>query len=295
MEEQELDRSSQRVNMIEQRMFDLTLASLETLKHSTAIEIRKSQNIMKKRLRKYRERQREIVQSKPDSNKDPIEELMRRQKNQREKKRKERPMTSPGKLQGTRQHVDETDESDVEIDPAFMIDHQKSKIDLRPKTAMSIMTKRRTMEKYVNEGRLGTPVREIRYFDEDELKDRGQLYKQIVQRRITDEKNKLDKLDNKVAEFCGKETIQTMYRKIEAEKNLFCRLNDWRRPRRKTAKAKSQTRTKTAEKTRDRKPSSSDARNRRLSSADKPQRRGTLVSGSRSSVDLDSFRKPSLL
>ena len=67
MEEQDLDRTSQRVNMIEQRMFDLTLASLDTLKHSTAIEIRKSQNIMKKRLRKYRERQREIVQCKPDS------------------------------------------------------------------------------------------------------------------------------------------------------------------------------------------------------------------------------------
>ena len=170
MEEHELDRSSQRVNMIEQRMFDLTLASLETLKHSTAIEIRKAQNIMKKRLRKYRERQREIVQSRPDSNKDPIEELMRRQMKRRAKSLKERPMTSPGKLQVTRQQVDEPDESDVEIDPTFMTDHQRSKIDLRPKTAMCIMTHRRTMEKYVNEGRLGTPVREIRYFDEDELR-----------------------------------------------------------------------------------------------------------------------------
>ena len=253
MEEHELGRSSQRVNMIEQRMFDLTLASLETLKHSTAIEIRKAQNIMKKRLRKYRERQREIVQSRPDSNKDPAEELMRRQTKRRAKTLKERPMTSPGKLQVTRKHVDETDESDVEIDPTFMIDHQKSKIDLRPKTAMSIMTKRRTMKKYMDEGRLGTPVREIRYFDEDELKDRGQFYRQMVQRRITDEKNKLDKLDNKVAEFCGKETIQTMYRKTEAEQNMFYRLNDWRRPRRKTTKSKSLTRTKTVDKSKKRK------------------------------------------
>ena len=117
----------------------------------------------------------------------------------------------------------------------------------------------------------------------------------MVQRRITNEKNNHDTLDNKVAEFCGKETIQTMHRKVEAEKNLFCRLNDWRRPRRKATKTKSQTRPKKVDKSRNRKPSSSDSRNRRLSSADETQRSGTFVSGSRSSVDLGSFRKPSLI
>lgn len=284
MEEHEMDRSSQRANMIEQRMFELTLTSLDTLKHSTAIEIRKAQNVMKKRLRKYRERQREIVQSKPNSNKDPIEELMRRQMKQRAKTRKERPMTSPGKLQGTRQQTDDSDESDIEIDPTFMVDHQKSKIDLRPKTAMSIVTKGRTMDKYVNEGRLGTPVKQIRYFDEDELKDRGQFYMQLVQRRITDEKDKLDNLDNKVAEFCGKETIQTMHRKMQAKQNLFKSMNtEWRG--KKIVRGRSQPRSKTADR----------SRNRKLSSSVKTQRRGTIVGGSRKSVEIESFRKPSFL
>ena len=284
MEDHETDRASQRANMIEQRMFELTLTSLETLKHSTAIEIRKSQNVMKKRLRKYRERQREIVHSRPDSDKDPIEELMRRQMKQRAKSRnKTRPSTSPGKLQqGRRSPVKDSDtDSDIEIDPTFMIDHQKSKIDLRPKTAMSIMTKGRSMEKYVNEGRLGTPVRQIRYFDEDELKDRGHFYMQLVQRRITDEKDKLGNLDDKVAEFCGKETIQTMHRKVQAKRRFFHTNTD-----RQDKKTKTQTRGKTLNNIR---------RNRKLTSLDKSPSRHTIVTGNRTTVELESFRKPSFI
>ena len=176
---------------------------------------------MKKRLRKYRDRQREIVQSEPDSNKDPLEEIMRRQMKQRSQLRNARPKTSPGKLERGRvaesleNREDSDSDSDIQIDPSIMIDHQTSKIDLRPKTAMSIVSKGRSMEKYANDGRLGTPAREIRYFDEDELKDRGSFYMQLVQHKISDEKNKLDNFNSKVAEFCGKETVQTMNKTMQ--------------------------------------------------------------------------------
>ncbi|KAH3863362.1 hypothetical protein DPMN_026347 [Dreissena polymorpha] len=79
MDENENDKASQRANLIEQRMFEITLSSIKTLKHATAIELHKSQNEMKKRLRKYRDRQREIVRNKRDSHEDPIEEIIARQ------------------------------------------------------------------------------------------------------------------------------------------------------------------------------------------------------------------------
>ena len=291
MEEHEIDRASQRANMIEQRLFELTLTSLDTLKHSTAIELRKSQNVMKKRLRKYRERQREIVQSKPDSNKDPLEEIMRRQMKQRSQSRNARPKTSPGKLERGRatesleEREDSDSDSDIEIDPSFMIDHQKSKIDLRPKTAMSIVSKGRSMEKYVNNGRLGTPVREIRYFDEDELKDRGSFYMQLVQRRISDEKNKLDNLNSKVAEFCGKETVQTMNKTMQTKRKLFVKNTGWNEKGTKTSKAKALRRTNSGLNSR---------QGRRLSSFDNTVRRSSSIPNGRK-LEITSFRKPSYI
>ena len=292
MDEHETDRASQRANMIEQRLFQLSLTSLDTLKHSTAIELRKAQNVMKKRLRKYRERQREIVQSKPESNKDPVEELMRRQMKQRAKSRNSRPMTSPGKLEETeRTEIPEAaresdSESDIEIDPSFMIDHQKSKIDLRPKTAMSIITKGRSMEKYINDGRLGTPVRQTRYFDEDELKDRGHFYMQLVQRRISEEKSKLENLDSKVAEFCGKQTIQTMNKAMQAKRKFFMKNSERQEKGNKSSKTKDTRRTKTT---------NNPSQCRRLSSFSNTIRRSSSLTNGTRQMELNSFRKPSFI
>lgn len=263
MDENEIDKASQRANLIERRMFQITLQSIDTLKHTTAIELHKSQNEMKKRLRKYRDRQREIVRSKPGFDKDPIEELITRQMRNRAKARQTtRPKTSTGcsrritpkateitplkregssssgvmtspnpspRLNGDKFRLigDSSSESsdhesdDLELDGSFMIDQQKSKIDLRPKTAVDIVRRGQSLDKYVNIGRLGPAVKQVRYFDEDELNDRGHFYRHLVEKRINEEKTKLNSLDDKVAEFCGNETIQTMTRKIQAKRKLF--------------------------------------------------------------------------
>lgn len=269
MDENEIDRASQRANLIEQRMFEITLQSIDTLKHTTAIELHKSQNEMKKRLRKYRDRQREIVRSKPDFDKDPIEELITRQMRNRAKAR---PKTCPGlrhitpkstglvlaksaraaqnalssppatstNMNGTMSQtldnsssdasssngVDESDD-ELELDGSFMIDQQKSKIDLRPKTAIDITRRGVSLDKYAINGRLGSAVKQVRYFDEDELNDRGHFYKHLVDKRISEEKNKLSTLDDKVAAFCGSETVQTMLRKMQNRRKLFTGNVDW--------------------------------------------------------------------
>lgn len=223
------DRASQRANVIEQRMFEITIASIDTLKHSTAIEIRKSQNEMKKRLRRYRDRQREIVKSRPGSDKDPIEELITRQMknkaNAREKTQQSRPKTCPAKVGESKvdrtANFDSESDEEIEIDSTFMIDQRRSKIDLRPKTAMEISRRGTTLAKYISIGRLGTALTQIRYFDEDELKDRGHFYQHLVNKRILEEKSHLNRLDDKVADFCGKETVQTMIKKAQAKRNVF--------------------------------------------------------------------------
>lgn len=244
MDELELDKASQRANLIEQRMFEITLSSIDTLKHATAIELHKSQNEMKKRLRKYRDRQREIVRNRPGFDKDPIDELIARQlqnkakakQSARSKRNTSTPAGSPisprtprSSRVSTREkstvisEFDSDSESDFEIDSSFMIDQQRSKIDLRPKTAMDIVRKGTPFESYINYGRLGPPVRQIRYFDDDELKDREHFYKHLVEKRIVKEKTNIDTLDDKVAKFCGNETIQTMMKKIQSKRKMFTR------------------------------------------------------------------------
>lgn len=242
MDENEIDRASHRSNMIEQRMFEITIASIETLKHSAAIELHKSQNEMKKRLRRYRERQREIVRSDPNyNNKDSIDDFITRQmKNKAKARQSTRPKTSLGISSTNTSMVspqsararsvfqqDDDSESDVEIDGTFMIDQQKSKIDLRPKTAIDIVRRGISLATYVDTGRLGPQGRQVRYFDDDELKDRGFFYRHLVQKRITEEKNKLNNLDDKVAQFCGNETIQTITKKSLAKRKYFSPNNDW--------------------------------------------------------------------
>lgn len=244
MDELELDKASQRANLIEQRMFEITLSSIDTLKHATAIELRKSQNEMKKRLRKYRDRQREIVRNRPGFDKDPIDDLIARQlqnkakakQSARSKRNTSTPAGSPRSPRTPRSsrvstrekstvisEFDSDSESDFEIDGSFMIDQQRSKIDLRPKTAMDIVRKGTPFESYINYGRLGPPVRQIRYFDDDELKDREHFYKHLVEKRIVKEKTNIDTLDDKVAKFCGNETIQTMMKKIQSKRKMFTR------------------------------------------------------------------------
>lgn len=248
MDENETDKASQRANLIEQRMFEITLSSIDTLKHATALEIHKSQNEMKKKLRKYRERQREIVRSRRDFDNDPIEELIARQlRNKAKAREKTRPKTSVGTHRLSPQsprspHTEKVplrakstppdfgsdfDSESDDIDSTFMIDHQKSKIDLRPKTAMDIVRKGTPFEKYVSWGRLGTAARQTRYFDDDELKDREHFYRHLVEKRIHKEKDNTDSLDNKVAQFCGNETIQTMTKKIQSRRKLFTTSTEW--------------------------------------------------------------------
>ena len=297
IDENEIDKTSQRANMIEQRMFEITLSSIDTLKHSTAIEIRKSQNEMKKKLRRYRDRQREIVKSKPGSNKDPIEEMMTRQmQNKASARQNTRPKTCPPDQgrESNRCSVDmETDkqinsdsESDVEIDGSFMIDQQRSKIDLRPKTAMEIVRRGVSLDKYVNIGRLGSPVKQIRYFDEDELKDRGHFYMHLVQKRISDEKNKLNTLDDKVAEFCGKETVQTMNRKMQSKRKFFSKNPEWA----ENVSYKTKTTLKC-------KPRNSSFSTSNISNLNKKQgvRPSSTSFGTRGSINIKSFKKPSFI
>ncbi|XP_052787911.1 uncharacterized protein LOC128222819 [Mya arenaria] len=265
MDENDVDRSSQRANLIEQRMFEITLSSIETLKHATAIELHKSQNEMKKRLRKYRDRQREIVRNRSDVDTDPIEVLMTRQmKNKAKAKMKSRPKTCAGQgrtgsvsprsksvtprvpksvssrmsshekgnqlrlfCDSSSENESDDSNSDVELDGSFMIDQQKSKIDLRPKTAIDISRRGVSLEQFVNNGRLGPAVRQVRYFDEDELKDRGSFYRHLVDKRIQEENNKLNNLDDAVAKFCGSETIQTMTKKMQSKRNFFMSNQEW--------------------------------------------------------------------
>ena len=231
MDESDIDRASKRANLTEQRIYEMRINSMNILKYSTAIELGKSQTQMKKRLRKYRDKQRQIFRSREGHENNPIDELIVGQyiqtpRNKQSARSVSRAVSS-GRISRRKKHNHEDvgsnsdSESDFEADSLFMIDQQRSKIDLRPKTAMDIRKKGTSLESYIHDGRLGSQVRQVKYFDEDELKEREQIYKYLVEKRINFEKNISTQLDDKVAKFCGNHTIQTMMKKVPSKGKMF--------------------------------------------------------------------------
>ncbi|XP_060559562.1 uncharacterized protein LOC132719730 [Ruditapes philippinarum] len=232
MDEADIDRASKRANIIEQRIYEMRINSMNLLKYSAAIELGKSQTQMKKRLRKYRDKQRQIFRGREGYQNDPIDELIVGQYIQTPRSKPSgrsavSRAVSSGRTSRRKKHTtkdggcESDSESDIEADSLFMIDQQRSKIDLRPKTAMEIMRKGTSLESYIHDGRLGSQTRQVKYFDEDELKEREQIYKYLVERRINFEKNIREQLDEKVARFCGNNTVQTMLKKVPSKVKMF--------------------------------------------------------------------------
>ncbi|OWF38379.1 uncharacterized protein LOC110466330 [Mizuhopecten yessoensis] len=206
----DLDKSAVRALKVEERILELKVINIDVAKRSVALDLRKSQNEMKKRLRKYRDRQREIskVKNSTEPKNQNIEDFMTNNTQHRAFTRSAmRPKTSPAVLtskssgnRGGRQSVSQ--EEEFEVDPSFFTDQQRSKIDLRPSTARVFNGDKAALRKLTRLGSLGRRDEQVRYFDEDELQDRESFYNQMVEWRKSKEINSFESLDYKVGSFC---------------------------------------------------------------------------------------------
>jgi hypothetical protein len=57
----ELKKTSVRANSLEKKRYEMMLAAYDTAKRSVAVDMKKSQLYFKQRLKRYKERQREIL------------------------------------------------------------------------------------------------------------------------------------------------------------------------------------------------------------------------------------------
>ena len=111
--------------------------------------------------------------------------------------------------------------TDYEEDEDFAkLSHcRRSKVDLRPCTAWSVV--RSSFNKpdaggvsrsnrdsvrllQLRGGGLGTPARQVRYLDDEEIEERCMFYRILLDGYRHIEHQRLEKLNNRVDEFCGK-------------------------------------------------------------------------------------------
>lgn len=205
----DLDKSAVRALRVEERILELKVTNIDVAKKTVALDMRKSQNEMKKRLRKYRDRQRDI--SKGNNSTLPTDQtledfLANNTKHKAFTRSALRPKTSPAVMTSSHRNsnrkVSNTTDEEFEIDPSFFTDQHRSKIDLRPSTARVFNGDKAALLRLARLGSIGKRQEQVRYFDEDELQDRESFYAQMVQWRKGKEIDNFELLDHKVGEFC---------------------------------------------------------------------------------------------
>ena len=210
----DLDKSSVRALKAEERLLELKVHSIDVSKKTVVVDLKKSQTEMKRRLRKYRDRQRDLSNAvKPitDNVDQSIEEFMASNIKNKTFTRNslQRPKTCPDTARSRSSFsraslgtTHTTDNEAIEIDPSFFTDQQRSKIDLRPSTGKQFRGNKDAVRKFARIQGLGDVNEQVRYFDKDELQDRVTFYEQLLKWRRNKELGKYESLDTKVAEFC---------------------------------------------------------------------------------------------
>ncbi|KAK6181417.1 hypothetical protein SNE40_009266 [Patella caerulea] len=208
------DQKKHRVRalQVERRRFELELANFDAAKRFISVDMRKAQTEMKRRLKRYKDRQKEIVASRIPSEREIYGQFITRPTTASSFRSRltSRPCTS-SYIHRMAKYLDTDDDEEREIDPAFLTDRTRSKIDLRPSSAWSFKNRAE-----VNTGsldyrrtgcslktlRLGTPASQIRYFDEDELRERNLIYSQILDQHKRKEREHFEEIALKVSDFC---------------------------------------------------------------------------------------------
>lgn len=197
--ESDPERKSLRSNLLEQRLYEIEISGINTAKKTVALEIRNSQTDLKRRLHKYRDRQKEIMKGKSPSF---IAGILRPRSEMTLSSRHDTPAKTKSYRKGMTPAATE-----IVLDPSFFIDQRKSMIDLRPSTARSLTSGASFLDVAVcndRYSRLGTPEDCVRYFDDDEIKDRGTFYASLIQFRKKEEEAQFENIENKVDDFCNR-------------------------------------------------------------------------------------------
>lgn len=225
----EMKRTSVRANLLEKRRFELLMSSFESAKRNVAVDMKKTQLDFKRRLKRYKDRQREIVLSRPGSSPTSLHEFMFKQMERRSHLPLSvpRPITSPlllgnnqdgvsESVKGTQESARESLQNDTESENYGKISHcKKSKADLRPSTAWTVINNSSASNRaasgsaqtllHMRVGSLGSPARQARYLNDEEIEERCTFYRFLVDGYRQMEQEHLQILNCRVQQFCGKQ------------------------------------------------------------------------------------------
>ncbi|KAL8622901.1 hypothetical protein ACOMHN_027022 [Nucella lapillus] len=268
----ELKKTSVRANRLEKKRFEMMLSNFDSAKKNVVMEMKRSQVDINKQLKRYKDRQREILFTRSEtssSNEDMLKQISRPLSQTKSGSLRRQTLTSsslPSSFQaiprddlteagtidlGTAADGDNTSTSITVITAAsgstlgsvtllppppqtdndrdlgllhtYHLHHQqKSKADLRPHMACSLTYGSNNASPFgsssvfapsttstikllqVNGGRLGTPTRQVRYLDEEEIEQRCSFHRLLLDTYRSLENQRLERINDLVGEFCGK-------------------------------------------------------------------------------------------
>ncbi|XP_061194721.1 uncharacterized protein LOC133202861 [Saccostrea echinata] len=192
----------------DEKVLQKELSTIKIEKHNSVADIKRCQKEMKKRLKKIRDRQREIQRSRTKIEEPQEDADFGMPTVPVSVKSQARPKTGPpsslrNKVSNFFKPKLELNDPQVEIDPSLVSDQTKSKIDLRPATARALMEDKSLLDRCRSAGRLGTKASECRYFDPDEINDRNKFYNGLVNNWKRTEKENYNNIEMKVGQFLG--------------------------------------------------------------------------------------------
>ncbi|XP_067682306.1 uncharacterized protein [Haliotis asinina] len=203
----EFEKKSIRENFLERRRCAMQVSTLNAASKVVAADMRKGQNEMRRRLQKYRDRQREISEKRDGPLTITMEEFLERQMRLHKLKTSItcRPLSSP-LIQRMSKLINEAelDKEAEEFNMDAFTDRRRAKIDLRPSTAVTCPSRLSSREQTKRGARISTGQKEVRYYEDEEIRDRTTFYSQLLQLRKKQEHDRFQEISSKVDTFCGK-------------------------------------------------------------------------------------------
>lgn len=203
----EFEKKSIRENFLERRRCAMQVSTLNAASKVVAADMRKGQNEMRRRLQKYRDRQREISEKKDGPLTITMEEFLERQMRLQKLKTSItcRPLSSP-LIQRMSKLINEAEleKDDEQFNMDAFTDRRRTKIDLRPSTAVTCPSRLSIRQQSKRGASISTGQKEVRYYEDEEIRDRATFYSQLLHLRKKQEQDRFQEISNKVDTYCGK-------------------------------------------------------------------------------------------
>lgn len=218
------NKSVLRQNYVDETVLKFTMRRIESDKDMIAADLCREQNVYKKKLKIYRDKQRKLSAKRFADEKrhlnidssyrqdlqstESLEELLKKQLTVRRPTiKKQRPATCIPTLLQLKTKTDHLKGTEsVEFDKKFFINRKRYRVDLRPTVTLALRKKPEMIDKITrgNRGFLADPKEAVRYFEDDEVDERKNIYAIMTEIRKKVENKKLEQGQKKIDTYLAR-------------------------------------------------------------------------------------------